>query len=105
MEEFHHSYSCSPFRGGFKFFDTAQMGSFYGGFLAQLPRSVHPKVFEFSKKLPKILQVRLLQRDHILADLFGNDYPDFPDVALYFFPSANIERFVCHLIFGANTLF
>ncbi|KAH9722166.1 RNase H domain-containing protein [Citrus sinensis] len=78
--------------GGFKFFDTAQMGSFYGGFLAQLPRSVHPKVFEFSKKLPKILQVRLLQRDHIWADLFGNDYPDFPDVALYFFPSANIER-------------
>ncbi|KAH9722163.1 RNase H domain-containing protein [Citrus sinensis] len=82
----------ATWRGGFKFFDTAQMGSFYGGFLAQLPRSVHPKVFEFSKKLPKILQVRLLQRDHIWADLFGNDYPDFPDVALYFFPSANIER-------------
>ncbi|KAJ4713179.1 Zinc finger, FYVE/PHD-type [Melia azedarach] len=79
-------------KGGFEFLDTALVGAFYGWFQARPPCRVRRKVLEFSKKLSSILQVKLFPRSHIWADLFGNDCPDFHDIALYFSPAANIER-------------
>ncbi|XP_073260491.1 PHD finger-containing protein 6-like isoform X2 [Populus alba] len=65
---------------------------FYGGFQAQLPCRVHRKAYESSRKIPLILQVKLLPQCDIWEDLFQDSCPDFCDIALYFFPSANIER-------------
>nr|TKS15975.1 uncharacterized protein D5086_0000028130 [Populus alba] len=78
-------------RGGFKF-DVATQQMFYGGFQAQLPCRVHRKAYESSRKIPLILQVKLLPQCDIWEDLFQDSCPDFCDIALYFFPSANIER-------------
>ena len=44
--------------------------------------------------MPLVLQVKLLPRSQVWADLFQNDCPDLNDVALYFSPDKNIERFV-----------
>ncbi|RQO99641.2 hypothetical protein POPTR_014G040100v4 [Populus trichocarpa] len=78
-------------KGGFKF-DVATQQMFYGGFQAQLPCRVHRKAYESSRKIPLILQVKLLPQCDIWEDLFQDSCPDFCDIALYFFPSANIER-------------
>ncbi|KAJ6344581.1 hypothetical protein OIU76_006157 [Salix suchowensis] len=78
-------------RGGFKF-DVAALRMFYGGFQAQLPCRVHRKAYESSRNIPLILQVKLLPQCDIWEDLFQDSCPDFSDIALYFFPSANIER-------------
>lgn len=83
-------------RGGFKF-DVATQQMFYGGFQAQLPCRVHRKAYESSRKIPLILQVKLLPQCDIWEDLFQDSCPDFCDIALYFFPSANIERYI---VFG-----
>ncbi|WCJ35846.1 Polynucleotidyl transferase ribonuclease H-like superfamily protein [Euphorbia peplus] len=79
-------------KGGFKFFGTAMPGEFYGGFKAQPPSRVSRTAYEFLNTMPIILQVVLLPRDHVWAYLFQNDHPKLHDIALYFFPSSNIER-------------
>ncbi|XVF08934.1 hypothetical protein REPUB_Repub07fG0047500 [Reevesia pubescens] len=78
--------------GGFKFLDTATPGEFYGGFLAQPPCKVHRKAYEFSQKMPPVLQVNLLLQCHLQADLFQNGCLDLCDIALYIFPVNYIER-------------
>ncbi|KAJ6320765.1 hypothetical protein OIU78_016039 [Salix suchowensis] len=78
-------------KGGFKF-DVAALRMFYGGFQAHLPCRVHRKAYESSRNIPLILQVKLLPQCDIWEDLFQDSCPDFSDIALYFFPSANIER-------------
>eukprot|EP00257_Ricinus_communis_P024915 XP_025012329.1 uncharacterized protein LOC8284436 isoform X3 [Ricinus communis] len=78
-------------KGGFKFIDTAKPGKFYGGFQAQPPSRVSRRAYELAQKMPIVLQIELLPR-HVWADVFQKDYPDFRDIALYFFPSENTER-------------
>lgn len=88
------TYICAHFSGGFKFFDFATPGEFYGGIQAQTPCRVHPNALKFAQKMPTILQVALLPRCQLWAELFGQDRPDYCDISLYFFPAVNIERFV-----------
>ena len=83
----------SFFRGGF-FVTNSTPKNFLGGFKAQLPTSISRRASEFSGKLPLVLSVELLPQSQILADLFQNDCPDLRDIALYFSPDDNIERFV-----------
>ncbi|XWS47933.1 hypothetical protein CRYUN_Cryun13aG0028600 [Craigia yunnanensis] len=78
--------------GGFKFLDTATPGEFYGGFLARPPCRVHRKAYEFSQKMPSVLQVNLLQQCHLQTDLFQNGCLDLCDIGLYFFPVDHMER-------------
>ena len=75
-------------------FDTATPGECYGGFVAHPPCKIHYKAFEFAQKFPNDLQVKLLPRCPHWEDLFGDRTPDFRDIALYFFPADNTERFV-----------
>lgn len=81
-------------RGGFKFFDTTAPGKYYGGFQAQPPCIVNRKAYDFSQTMPIVLQVELLPQHRVWEDLFQNDYPDFRDIALYFLPSAIIQRYL-----------
>ena len=83
----------SFFRGGF-FVTNSTPKNFLGGFKAQLPPSISRRASEFSGKMPLVLSVELLPQSQILADLFQNDCPDLRDIALYFSPDDNIERFV-----------
>lgn len=98
--------SCSKFFLGYVFFLRggfvlpATPAKFYGGFQAQPPCTVNRKAFEFSKRMPPVLKVKLLPWCQMWGNLFQNDCPDLKDIALYFFPADNIERFVWHLIFG-----
>ncbi|XVE56819.1 hypothetical protein DITRI_Ditri04bG0041400 [Diplodiscus trichospermus] len=78
--------------GSFKFLDTATPGEFYGGFQARPPCRVHRKAYEFSLKMPPVLQVNLLPKCHLQADLFQNGCIDLCDMALYFFPVDYLER-------------
>ncbi|KAJ0047890.1 hypothetical protein Pint_16241 [Pistacia integerrima] len=82
----------STWSGGFEFFDSATPGKFYGGIQAQPPSRLHPIALEFAQRMPKVVQVKLLPRCEFWADLFGNDFPDYCDISLYFFPADNIER-------------
>lgn len=68
------------------------VGEFYDGFLAKPPCLVHGRAYELSRKIPPILQVKLLSRSDIWDDLFHDKCPVLGDIALYFFPSGNIER-------------
>uniref|UniRef100_A0A251L3V6 AIPP2-like SPOC-like domain-containing protein n=1 Tax=Manihot esculenta TaxID=3983 RepID=A0A251L3V6_MANES len=83
---------CATWKGGFKFFDTTAPGKYYGGFQAQPPCIVNRKAYDFSQTMPIVLQVELLPQHRVWEDLFQNDYPDFRDIALYFLPSAIIQR-------------
>lgn len=69
-------------------------GEFYDGFQAKAPCLVHGRAYELSRKIPPILQVKLLSRSDIWDDLFHNECPNLADIALYFFPSEDIERSV-----------
>ncbi|KAF5734651.1 hypothetical protein HS088_TW15G00143 [Tripterygium wilfordii] len=82
----------SIWRGCIKFRSTTDQCEYCYEFRAQPPCRAHSKATEFSKKMPPILQARLLRREHIWVDLFQHDYPDLNDIALYFFPSTHIER-------------
>ncbi|XP_021286689.1 uncharacterized protein LOC110418321 [Herrania umbratica] len=78
--------------GGFKFPDTATPGEFYGGFLARPPSRVHRKAYEFTQKMPPVLQVNLLRQCHLQADILQNGCLDLCDIALYFYPVDYTER-------------
>ncbi|KAL4012730.1 hypothetical protein IC575_029844 [Cucumis melo] len=81
----------ASWKGGFHFVGTRMAGEFYDGFLAKPPCVVYGRVYELSRKIPPILQVKLVSRSDIWNDLFHDECPDLADVALYFFP-CNIER-------------
>ncbi|GMY25848.1 hypothetical protein FCV25MIE_21090 [Fagus crenata] len=83
--------SHATWRGGF-LVSAPATAKFYGGFKAQPPPSICRKAFVFSQTMPLVLQVKLLPRSQVWADLFQNDCPDLNDVALYFSPDKNIER-------------
>ncbi|KAK8323088.1 hypothetical protein V6Z12_A12G210400 [Gossypium hirsutum] len=85
-----HAPSLHPtWMGGFKFFNTT--GELYGDFLALPPCRVHRKAYEFSKKMPAVLQVNLLQQWHLHSHILQNGCLDLHDIALYFFP-VDMER-------------
>ncbi|MBA0863004.1 hypothetical protein Goshw_015441 [Gossypium schwendimanii] len=87
-ESYPHS-SCPKLWGGFKFFNTT--GELYGDFLALPPCRVHRKAYEFSKKMPAVLQVNLLQQWHLHSHILHNGCLDLHDIALYFCP-VDMER-------------
>ncbi|KAM6570666.1 hypothetical protein CsatB_018651 [Cannabis sativa] len=58
-----------------------------GRFQAQLPCKVHQKVYEISRKMPAVLQLKMLPRCHVFTDLFQDVCPDLLDVGMYFFPA------------------
>ncbi|KAB2000076.1 hypothetical protein ES319_D12G206000v1 [Gossypium barbadense] len=85
-----HAPSLHPtWMGGFKFFNTT--GDLYGDFLALPPCRVHRKAYEFSKKMPAVLQVNLLQQWHLHSHILQNGCLDLLDIALYFCP-VDMER-------------
>ncbi|KAK6250069.1 hypothetical protein SCA6_004074 [Theobroma cacao] len=89
--------------GGFKFLDAATPGEFYGGFLARPPCRVHRKAYEFSQKMPPVLQVNLLHQCHLQADILQNGCLDLCDIALYFYPVDYTERCVPTSNSGLNS--
>ncbi|XP_023001152.1 uncharacterized protein LOC111495374 isoform X4 [Cucurbita maxima] len=96
-QEIHAYRDCLPslhasWKGGFQFIDTRMGGEFYDGFLAKPPCVVHGRAYELSRKIPPILQVKLLSRSDIWDELFHDECPDLADIALYFFPADNFER-------------
>ncbi|XP_038725967.1 uncharacterized protein LOC120017005 [Tripterygium wilfordii] len=82
----------STWRGGFQLHDPVEGYEFHDGFQAQPPCIVHRKASEFSRKMPTVLEVILLPRQHIWVDLFQNDCPNLDDIALYFFPAHDTKR-------------
>ncbi|MBA0773085.1 hypothetical protein Gotri_008386 [Gossypium trilobum] len=85
-----HAPSLHPtWMGGFKVFNTT--GELYGDFLALPPCRVHRKAYEFSKKMPAVLQVNLLQQWHLHSHILQNGCLDLHDIALYFCP-VDMER-------------
>ncbi|KAK8265903.1 hypothetical protein V6Z12_D12G209300 [Gossypium hirsutum] len=85
-----HAPSLHPtWMGGFKFFNTT--GDLYGDFLALPPCRVHRKAYEFSKKMPAVLHVNLLQQWHLHSHILQNGCLDLLDIALYFCP-VDMER-------------
>lgn len=83
---------CWPFyRGEFKFLQSDTAYEIYDGLEAQPPYTVHREAYDFSCKMPSVLEVNPLPVSSLLKDLFQNK-PGLEDVALYFFPSDNSER-------------
>lgn len=80
----------SFFRGGFLFTTTPK---FFGGFQAQPASTINREAYKISQRMPRVLQVKLLPRCQLWEEPFQNNGPDLNDIALYFFPADNIERF------------
>ncbi|XP_062115405.1 PHD finger-containing protein 6-like isoform X2 [Humulus lupulus] len=78
-------------KGGFSILNWIPC-EFFSRFQAQLPCKVHPEVYKISRKMPPVLQVKMLPQCHFFADLFQDVCPDLLDVGMYFFPADNIER-------------
>ncbi|XP_059639904.1 PHD finger-containing protein 6 isoform X2 [Cornus florida] len=75
----------ASWKGSFKILDPVKHGELTDGLHAHPPSRVRQKVYEFSKRMPRILQFELLPRCKFWTDMFRNDYPDTDDIALYFF--------------------
>lgn len=82
---------CPFSRGGFKI-QSGALCAQYDGFEGLSPCTVHREAYQYSRKLPAVLNAELLPS--VLIDIFENDCPGLEDVALYFFPSENCERSV-----------
>ncbi|KAJ7956462.1 Zinc finger, FYVE/PHD-type [Quillaja saponaria] len=82
----------ATWKGGFKIVDTSRPGTFFGGFQALPPCRVHRKAYEFSQKMPPVVQVEPVLQFNLLADIFQKNCPDLQEIALYFFHSDRIER-------------
>ncbi|XLU75661.1 hypothetical protein S245_034714 [Arachis hypogaea] len=80
--------SIAAWRGSF-----VASGNHYDGFEAHPPSTVNRKAYKFSKRMPQTLQLESLPRLDVLTDVFQNNCPDLQDIALYFFPSNENERF------------
>ncbi|KAM7278444.1 hypothetical protein ACFE04_005578 [Oxalis oulophora] len=72
-------------KGSIWYSDSSTVIEFGNGFQASPPHRMLSKALELSKKLPSILQIEPLPRRQSL-------FPDFQDIALYFFPAPNVER-------------
>lgn len=83
-------------RGSFNIIDSVSREEFNEGFRAHPPSIVRRKVYEFSKKMPKVLRFKMLPRDKVWTDIFKGDCPNEDDIGLYFFSSDN-QRSVFYL--------
>lgn len=77
----------ASWKGSFKLKDEEASD----GFWAHHPAKVRRKVYEFSKKMPEVIEFELLPCQDFLMDIFQGDCPDKDDIGLYFFPR-NSER-------------
>ncbi|KAG8379255.1 hypothetical protein BUALT_Bualt07G0069600 [Buddleja alternifolia] len=55
------------------------------------PSQVRKKVYEFSKKMPKILHFQLVPVKKLWINLFRDYFPDRRDIGLYFVPSDRVR--------------
>ncbi|PON38265.1 hypothetical protein TorRG33x02_345590 [Trema orientale] len=81
----------TTWKGGFSILDGTA-SEIFSGFQAQPSRKVQLRAYETSRKMPPVIQAKMLPQFQFLADLFEDDCPDLQDVALYFFPADNVER-------------
>ncbi|XP_058180774.1 uncharacterized protein LOC131299182 isoform X2 [Rhododendron vialii] len=84
---FHGPALDSSWTGSFKIIDSISREELNDGFKAHPPSTVRGKVYEFSKKMPKVLQFKMLPRDNVWTDIFEDYYPTEDDIGLYFFSS------------------
>ncbi|CAK9147974.1 unnamed protein product [Ilex paraguariensis] len=89
----------ASWKGRFKLTDNLKQGELSDGIQAHPPSRVRCKVYEFSKKMPEVLQFELVPRINLWTDLFQDDCPDKEDIGLYFFPSGRYESYISLLEF------
>ncbi|GER41958.1 RING/FYVE/PHD zinc finger superfamily protein [Striga asiatica] len=85
--------SCSPaldalWKGNFSILDDHRHGKLNYQIRAHPPSKVRRKIYEFSKKMPEVLQFELVPLKELWINLFKGLIPDEKDIGLYFFPSA-----------------
>lgn len=82
-------------RGRFKFSSSVAPSKYYGAFKAYSPARALRKAYEFSGFIPDNLHVELIPEGQLLLDskIFKRS-PDFDDIALYFYPDVQSDRFV-----------
>ncbi|KAL3637941.1 hypothetical protein CASFOL_018389 [Castilleja foliolosa] len=73
--------------GNFCIKDDHRPGELYHQIRAHPPSNVRRKIYEFSKKMPEVLDFQFVQLKDIWNNLFMEFSPDERDVGLYFFPS------------------
>ncbi|KAI8543189.1 hypothetical protein RHMOL_Rhmol08G0198600 [Rhododendron molle] len=84
---FHGPALYSSWTGCFKIIDSISREELNDRFKAHPPSRVRGKVYEFSKKMPKVLQFKMLPRDNVWTNIFEDYYPTEDDIGLYFFSS------------------
>lgn len=82
-----HSY----WKGSFEIVTNNNNKELNDGFRAHPPSKVRRKIYEFSKKLPEVLQFKMLPRDSVWTEIFQDDCPNEDDIGMYFF-SNNSQR-------------
>ncbi|CAJ1975421.1 unnamed protein product [Sphenostylis stenocarpa] len=85
--------SIHAWRGQIQILLTAQSSITFDGFEAQPPCIVNRKAYKFSREMPSVLQVESFPALNVLTDIFPDDSPNLQDIALYFFPSEDTDRF------------
>ncbi|CAA0826875.1 RING/FYVE/PHD zinc finger superfamily protein [Striga hermonthica] len=85
--------SCSPaldalWKGNFSIVDDHRHCKLNYQIRAHPPSKVRRKIYEFSKKMPEVLQFELVPIKELWINLFKGFIPDEKDIGLYFFPSA-----------------
>ncbi|KAJ4974316.1 hypothetical protein NE237_007490 [Protea cynaroides] len=78
-------------KGSFEIVDMSSCSHFYDGFRAHPPGKISRKAYEFSKKMPGVLQFKLQNHSDVWAEVFDSYSPAGSDIALYFFPG-DFER-------------
>ncbi|XP_057480203.1 uncharacterized protein LOC130767389 isoform X1 [Actinidia eriantha] len=81
----------STWKGIFEILDTIGDKELSDSIQAHPPSKVRRKVYEFSKKMPDVLQFKMLPRCNVWTEIFQEDCPDEYDIGLYFF-SSNTQR-------------
>ncbi|KAL2340702.1 hypothetical protein Fmac_008642 [Flemingia macrophylla] len=86
--------SILAWKGQFQIPQTASSCEFHDGFevQAQSPCIVSRKAYNFSKKMPSVLQLETLSALNVLTDVFRDESPKLQDIALFFFPLEDNER-------------
>ncbi|KAJ4960549.1 hypothetical protein NE237_020459 [Protea cynaroides] len=79
--------------GSFEIVNMSSHSQFYDGFRAHPPGKVSRKAYEFSKKMPGILQFKLQNHSNVWVEVFDSYSPAESDIGLYFLPG-DFERSV-----------
>ncbi|KAL9261888.1 PHD finger-containing protein [Drosera capensis] len=70
----------------------------FDGIRAHPASKVHINAYEFSKRMPEVLQFEFHPRGNFWEDVFEGDIPDGLDIGLYFFPRADRAREIYALL-------